>query len=132
MISDPCSCGSLLPTMRVEGRRDEILHLPNADGILTPLLPMALSTVIEQTPGVRAFQLIQVAPTTLRIRLTVIPGMDEAHVWTTLCHRLHTYFSTQGLPSATLEHDPEEPQPHPVSGKYRQIWSELESLLRKP
>ena len=126
MIPDPCPCGSPLPTMRVEGRRDEILHLPNADGILTQLLPMALSTVVEETPGVHAFQLIQVAPTTLRVRLTVIPGMDEAYVWDTLCHRLHAYLSTQGILSATLERDPEEPKPHPVSGKYRQIWSEME------
>ena len=131
MIPDSCPCGSPLPTMRVEGRRDEILHMPNADGILSPLLPMAPSTVIEQTPGVRAFQLIQVAPTTLHIRLTVIPGKDEDHVWVTLCHRLHTYLSTQGILSATLELDPEDPQPHPVSGKSRQIWSEMESRLRK-
>ncbi len=131
MIPDPCPCGSPLPTMRVEGRRDEILHLTNAEGILIPLLPMALSTVVEETPGVRTFQLIQVAPTTLGIRLTAIPGMDVADVWTTVCHRLHTYLSSQGILSATLEHDPEEPHPHPVSGKYRHVWSEVERLLRK-
>jgi phenylacetate-CoA ligase len=131
MIPDLCPCGSPLPTMGVEGRRDEMLHLPNAEGMLIPLFPMALSTVGEETPGVRTFQLIQVAPTTLRIRLAALPGMDVADVWTTVCHRLHTYLSSQGILSATLEHDPEEPHPHPVSGKYRQVWSEVERLLMK-
>jgi phenylacetate-coenzyme A ligase PaaK-like adenylate-forming protein len=132
IIPDPCPCGSPLPTMKVEGRRDEILRMPNADGSLTSLLPMALSTVVEETPGVRAFQLIQAAPTTLRIRLTVIPGMHEAHVWATLCHRLHAFLSAQGILSATLERDPEDPKPHPVSGKYRQVWSEMASLVIPP
>ncbi len=109
-----------------------MLHMPNAEGMLIPLFPIALSTVVEETPGVHAFQLIQVDPTTLRIRLTVIPGIDAAHVWTIACHRLQTYLSTQGILSATLEHDPEEPRPHPVSGKYRQVWREMESLVRKP
>jgi phenylacetate-coenzyme A ligase PaaK-like adenylate-forming protein len=132
IIPDPCPCGSPLPTMKVEGRRDEILRMPNADGSLTSLLPMALSTVVEETPGVRAFQLIQAAPTTLRIRLTVIPGMHEADVWATLCHRLHAFLSAQGILSATLERDPEDPKPHPVSGKYRQVWSEMASLVIPP
>lgn len=122
---DLCLCGSPLPTMRVEGRQDEILQLPTREGHVIPLVPMALSTVVEEAAEVRRYQLIQTGPTTLRIRLEALPGADEAQVWMALVKRLRVYFSAQGISEVALEHASERPAPHPVSGKFRHVWSEL-------
>jgi len=122
---DPCPCGSPLPAIRVEGRRDEILSLQAANGEVVHLLPMALATIIEETPGVRRFQVIQTAPATLRIRLEVLPGADGPQVWEILADRLRDYLSSQGLPSVQIQKAPQPPQRDPVSGKFRQIWANL-------
>lgn len=122
---DPCPCGSPLPAIRVEGRRDEILHMQTPNGDVIPLLPMAVATVVEGTPGVRRFQVIQAAPTVLRLRLEVTPGEDETQVWTITASRLREYLTSQGLSSVSLEHDPEPPKPNPISGKFRHVWAEL-------
>lgn len=71
------------------------------------------------------FQAIQTELTTLRIRLETEPGANEIQVWTDLVSRVRTYLSAQGIPYVTLEHASERPAPHPVSGKFRQVWAEL-------
>lgn len=123
---DPCPCGSPLPVMQVEGRRDDILKIPTREGRSMLLLPMVLSTVIEETPGVQRFQVIQTRPTTLRVRLAAEPGANEPQVWTKLVSRLRSYLAAQGIADVTIEHASEYPAPHPVSGKFRQVWAELQ------
>lgn len=122
---DPCPCGSPLPAVRVEGRQDEIMFLRAPGGEKIPLLPMALATVVEETPGVARFQAIQTAPDAIRIRLEVISGRDEKQVWEAVAHRLRDYLSVQGLPSIAIERAGEPPMRDPVSGKFRQVWTEL-------
>ena len=40
MLPDPCACGSPLPSMRVEGRTDEILTFRSQAGeVVDPCLP---------------------------------------------------------------------------------------------
>jgi phenylacetate-CoA ligase len=120
---DPCPCGSPLPAIRIEGRRDEILFLQEPGGGKIPVLPMAIATVVEETPGVQSFQVIQTAPATLRIRLEVMPGTDDGQVWESLVRRLREYLAAQGLPSADIEKASEPPMRDKVSGKFRQVWA---------
>jgi phenylacetate-coenzyme A ligase PaaK-like adenylate-forming protein len=125
---DPCPCGSPLPVLRVEGRRDEILYLQSPGGEAIPLLPMALATVIEQTPGVRRFQVIQTAPARLSVRLSVISGTEGPQVWEAIARRLLDYLSEQGMPWVTVEKAPEPPKRDPSSGKYRHVWADVEAM----
>lgn len=124
VVPEPCPCGSPLPVIRVEGRTDEILAFPLADGQTIHLLPLALSTVVEETPGVRRCQLIQMGPATLTVRLEAVTSGKEDAVWQVVEPRLHTYLSTQGLSSVTIERASEPPQRDPRSGKFRHVWSE--------
>ena len=74
---EPCQCGSLLETISVEGRTDEILRVPSSGGGEAVLLPMALATVVEETPGVRRYQVVQTARDALTVRLENNPGTDR-------------------------------------------------------
>ena len=54
-----CRCGSALPVVQVLGRRDDALSVPGRDGQAVTLLPLALSTVLEDHAGLFDFQLRQ-------------------------------------------------------------------------
>lgn len=74
--AEPCSCGCALPTVEVQGRRDDVLVLPGVDGLPRTLLPLALTTVLEDDAGVFDFQLEQTDAHTLLLRLG--PGAEGA------------------------------------------------------
>lgn len=66
----PCPCGSPLPWAQVLGRCDHILRVRGAQpGSTVPLLPLALSTVLEDDAGVFDFQIRQTDDQTLVVRL---------------------------------------------------------------
>jgi len=122
---EPCPCLSPLPCIQIEGRCDDILTC-NAPGRETVrLLPLALATVVEETPGVRRFQIIQIAPAKLSVRLEVFPDADNARVWEKMTHRLQGFLKMQGLSWVAVEKAREPPRRDPVSGKFRQVWSYL-------
>jgi phenylacetate-coenzyme A ligase PaaK-like adenylate-forming protein len=119
--AEPCPCPNPLPTIRVEGRTEDILHLPRPDGAMVALLPMALATVVEETPGVHRFQIVQTAPTTLAVRLQTEPDAGREQVWAAVRVRLADYLTGQGVSAVTLELAAEAPTPSPRGGKLRHV-----------
>jgi len=69
MQAEPCRCGSPFPVIEVEGRCDEPLRMRGRDGGTVTLLPMALTTVLEDDAQVFEFQLRQRDESTLVLRL---------------------------------------------------------------
>jgi hypothetical protein len=64
-----CPCGSALPVVQVQGRRDDTLVVRGRSGQPVTLLPLALTTVLEEEAGAFDFQLRQTAPDALRLSL---------------------------------------------------------------
>lgn len=122
---DPCPCGSRLPALRVEGRHDEILAFPGADGRSVHLLPMAMAEQVEITPGVRRYQIIQTARNALQLRIEAVPGSDPRQVSINAAQALRTHLRENGLPDVTVSLEDQLPHPDPASGKYRLVWSEI-------
>jgi phenylacetate-coenzyme A ligase PaaK-like adenylate-forming protein len=54
-----CACGSPFPVIDVSGRSDDTLHLRGRSGRDIQILPLALSTVLEESAGLFDFQLDQ-------------------------------------------------------------------------
>ena len=67
--TQPCTCGSHFPVIQVSGRKDETLMMLADNGAEVALLPMALTTVLEEEAGVFDFQIEQMNAATLRINL---------------------------------------------------------------
>jgi phenylacetate-CoA ligase len=124
---DPCACGSPLPAIRVEGRRDEILSFQSPGGEVIKLPPRAIANAVEGTAGIRRCQVIQTAREELTIRIEATPGSDSKQIWEGVAQRMRNYLSAQGLPSVKVERAEEPPMRDPVSGKYRTVWSELKT-----
>lgn len=96
VFDEPCACGSAMPVIEVQGRRDEPLALTAPDGQRFTLLPMALTTVIEEQAGVYDFQVRQTGPLTLAVRL---PGDDrEARAAMARCRdAIHGFAMAHGI-----------------------------------
>ncbi len=118
LLEQPCPCGSQLPAIRVDGRSDDVLTLRNGAGNAVTLLPLALSTILEDDADVFRFQLIQSGPAALRLRLDPhLPLAVEGR-----CRKaLGGYLGTQGLGNVAIEIERATPEAHPVSGKLRRI-----------
>lgn len=121
---DPCPCGSPLPSVHVVGRTDEILTFKSPGGVMVHVLPLALWSVIKETPGVLRFQAVQTEPDKLTVRLEVKEFDEVNAVWYALRQRVHAFLAAQGLANVTIERSAELPRRDPRSGKYRHIWAD--------
>jgi len=124
LAPEPCSCGITLPVVNVEGRTDEILRFAAPGGQVVPVLPLALWSVIKETPGVLRFQAIQTAPDKIKIRLEAKHAADDAPTWERVYANASAYFASQGLGNVEIIRAPEVPMRDPKSGKFRNIWKE--------
>jgi len=122
---EPCACGNPLPAIQVEGRRDDIVSLAAPDGRIVRILPLALSTVVEEAAGLHRFQIAQTAADRLALRLDPHEVHDRSAAWAAASRGLKEYLERQGLPNVvvTLERDlPARRDPR--SGKLRQVYVE--------
>lgn len=118
---DACPCGSPLPAIRVVGRRDDILRLTGADGRIVKIVPLAISGVIDETPGVHRSQLLQTGPSTIRVRLERKPGVDEEKVWRDVAANLSAYLAQQRVANVDIVRASEPPEQSAKFGKFRQV-----------
>ncbi len=121
---DPCACGNRLPAITVEGRTGDLLVFTTSGGSTVSILPLALGTVIEETPGVRRFQVIRTGPTAVSVRLDLSVCADPSRVWADVDQRLSAFLAEQGVPEVSIEHCAELPASDPRTGKFRQVWSQ--------
>lgn len=120
LVDERCPCGSTLPVLRIEGRRDDTLHFPGTSKRDVAILPLALATIIEETPGVAAFQAYETSGDTLHVRLEA-PG-DRDLVWSRAAANVRRFLEAQGAASVKVELDDEPPRRDPRTGKLRQVW----------
>ena len=124
LLTEKCDCGITLPLVKVEGRTDEILRFKSLNGQLIPVLPLALWSVLKETPGVLKFQAIQTAPDQLKIRLEAKHAEACEAVWERVHVNAREYLTQQGLDNVSIFRAEEPPIRDPKSGKFRNVWAE--------
>ncbi len=90
---EPCACGSTLPVIEVQGRLDDALVMAGPHGQKVTLLPLALTTVLEEEAGVFDFQLRQRNANTLVLRLELPEA--QAQVAAARCRQVLSKFALQ-------------------------------------
>ena len=90
-----CECGSPLPVIDVQGRRDDPLVVKGPDGREVTLLPMALTAVLEDEAGVFDFQLGQRDARTLVLRLA-LKGAEGRRAMDRCRQALEAFLRRQG------------------------------------
>jgi hypothetical protein len=111
--------------VRVVGRTDEILTFTRLGGEKIQLLPLALSTVVEETPGIRRCQIVQTGATRLEVRIEAISSLDSGAVWESVRQNLVVFLEEHRLSHVIVERSAQIPAIDPRSGKFRQVWAEL-------
>ncbi len=97
----------------MEGRTGDLLSFKAPGGTFVTVLPLALGTVIEETPGVRRFQVIRSSPSAVSVRLDILPAADPVQVWHTVDQRLHAFFAAQGAAPVVVETRDRPTRPRP-------------------
>ncbi len=117
---EPCRCGSPLPAIRVEGRRDDVVSMQGPDGSVVRLLPLALTTIVEEAAHVHRFQIVQTTPHRLVLRLEA--GEDNRQAaWQAAARALRKYLAQQALPNVEVGLDKSPPVTDRRSGKLREV-----------
>ena len=119
--AEPCSCGSPLPAMRPEGRRDDVLALCTADGSVVRLSPLALTTVVEDATACSRFQIVQTAPDAIALRLGVADPRERGVAFDATARALAAYLAHQSLSNVRLSLAAEPPAVDSRSGKFREV-----------
>ncbi|GAA4324314.1 hypothetical protein GCM10023086_50660 [Streptomyces venetus] len=117
---DACPCGDPLPAIRVRGRAADLLSFPRRDGGSVRIVPMAFETLLERIPGIDLFQIVQTAPTCLRVRLLFAAGADRDRLWTAVRKEMVALLTAHGAGRVSVERAHEPPQQSP-GGKYRVV-----------
>jgi phenylacetate-CoA ligase len=76
---------------------------------------------VEETPGVRGYQVLQTADDTFTIRLDHAPGTNSAEVWQRVRDALADLLQAHGAVYVQLGLAVEPPQVNPRSGKLRHV-----------
>ncbi len=118
--TEPCACGSPLPVIEVRGRHDDALVMAGRGKRSVTLLPLALSTVMEDEAGVFDFQLRQRDAHTLVLRL----GLRGEHAVAAAgrCHTaLRSFCADQGVARLHLIDELDIAPAHGRSGKVQRV-----------
>lgn len=114
---DPCECGNRLPAIRVHGRGDDLLELAGSDARAVKLLPLVLTTVLEEGAELYDFQLVQTGPHALRLHV----GLGEAAKAQPARLALGRFLVAQGLTGVQIECSAAPPERAAAGAKLRRI-----------
>ena len=117
----PCACESPLPAIQVEGRRDDVVSLCAPDGSIVRLLPLALTTVVEEAAQVHRFQIVQTGADRMMLRLDISSKSDRQAAWRAASSALHQYLKQQSLPNVRVVLDKRSPIVDRRSGKLKEV-----------
>lgn len=117
---DACSCGSSLPLIEIEGRTDEALVLSTSRGRRVRLVPLAVTTVLEDDAQVFDFQLERSGERELRLRLGQGQADREAAA-KRACAALQAWLRAQGLAGVKIDYRADEAPRKGRSGKIARV-----------
>ncbi len=115
-----CSCGSALPVIEVVGRCDDTLCLAVPGARAVRVLPLALSTVLEDDAGLFDFQLVQTGPAELLLR-TGLSGTETSRVLRRARMALTAFLASHGAPGVHIRCRSGEPGRCGRSGKLQRV-----------
>ncbi|MDI1257672.1 phenylacetate--CoA ligase family protein [Aquabacterium sp.] len=116
----PCSCGSKLPVISVQGRSGDLLRLGEMKSGESNVSALALSTVIESIAELSDFQLIQTAPNELELN-TELDGEWANDALLRARHALQSYLKDQGVHHMQICCHAGQPSTRGRNGKVKRV-----------
>ena len=126
--SQSCTCGSYLPVIEVQGRSDDPLLLRAPGRREVRVLPLALTTVLEDEAGLFDFQLEQQGPHDLRLQTPMKGEPAEASLRRSRTV-LQAFLALQGVPGVRIHCRSGQPSRRGRSGKIQRIIGPTSQVL---
>jgi phenylacetate-coenzyme A ligase PaaK-like adenylate-forming protein len=120
MHSRPCACGCQMPVIDVQGRSDDTLSFRSRSGQSVRVLPLALSTVLEDDAGLFDFQLEQTGPCALQLR-TAMEGDPADDALRRARTVLAAFLARQGLADVDIHTRSGQPSRRGPGGKILRV-----------
>jgi phenylacetate-coenzyme A ligase PaaK-like adenylate-forming protein len=115
-----CACGCALPVIEVQGRVDDSLLLRAQEGFVVRLLPLALTTVLEEEAKVFDFQIVQTSERTLLMRVAA-DGEQGTRQLRRARHALERHLLERGLIGVVIDERRGEASQPGRSGKLQRV-----------
>ena len=109
--------------MRVQGRCDDVVMLRKPGGARVQLLPMALTTAVEEGAGLHLFQIVRISDRAIAIRVPEGPERVRRASWEAARTALAPVLAAHGLDGVEIALDASPPEVSAASGKLRQVIS---------
>jgi phenylacetate-CoA ligase len=119
---EPCKCGSSFPRIEVIGRKDDVIRILDKKGGYVTLLPLTLSTIIEQS-GIYDFQIHHHSPNKLTIKLVKKQSNSSSQIQKCIS-QFKNYLGSMGLAHVHLEIEMVSNLNGGRSGKAKRIFHE--------
>lgn len=124
LLPEACGCGSHLPAIEVHGRDDDTLCLPGGAGMpAVQVVPLAVSTVLEEEAGLFDFQLVQQGPRDLLLK-TRGKGEKAQRTLHKAREALAAFLEAQGAKGVRIQCRAGESTKCGRSGKFRRVVSQ--------
>jgi phenylacetate-coenzyme A ligase PaaK-like adenylate-forming protein len=115
---EPCGCGKNSKWIEVEGRTDDILVFQNG----VRIAPMSFYKILTEIDEIRRFQLVQKNRDLLELRIV---SEDRLSGFELAKRKVGHFLAEKGI-DVEIVLSEEVPQAHPVSGKFKHVFSEGE------
>lgn len=116
----PCTCGSTLPLLEVVGRSDEAMWLGPPGAKAVCVLPLAISSVLDDEVGLCDFQLVQEGPQDISLR-TGLRGPVAQGIVQRAGQALAAFFDRQGAQGVRIHYRSGGPGQLGASGKLLRV-----------
>lgn len=116
---EPCPCGARSPWLELEGRSDDIVTFDGADGPVR-IAPLTLYAVLTRVKSIRRFQVLSHPGNRLELRLDCADS-ERTRAFESARALLLGLLADSGVSTVEITLSPDEPRPHPVSGKFQHI-----------
>jgi phenylacetate-CoA ligase len=127
VAGERCPCGRPFRMLAgVEGRNDDILHLPAAAGGTVAVHPLALRTALAGVPGLAQYKVVH-DHDGLHLRVALRPGADPAEAVHLVTTRLVERLAGQGVarPAVQVELRDSLQDERDTAGKFKLVESRL-------
>ena len=120
--SEPCACGNPSPWLELEGRTDDVVSFPKADGsgrVSVP--PLALYAVLKEVHELRRFQLLVHPDDRAELRLVPDDGVTAQDAFDKARVALLDYLRSCDAAEVPVTLPDEQPRQDAGSGKFKHI-----------
>ena len=130
VATERCPCGRPFRLLRgIEGRNDDILHLPATTGGMVAIHPLALRTAMAGIPGLAQYKVVH-DQDGLQVRATLRPDAPAEATVDLVAARLRDQLAGQGVANPTVDVELRDSlqDERDTAGKFKLV----ESRLRQP